>query len=69
MALSILKGTIVYLYEIDTENKYVLRDVFNSHRSVAKYLRISQNTVSRYVKSGGIFKGKYKFSSYLLNMT
>jgi group I intron endonuclease len=66
LALSLLKGTTLYLYEINTENKYVLRDIFNSYRNLAKYLGISQSTVSRYVKSGDIFKGKYKFSSSLL---
>jgi len=65
--LSMLKGTTIYLYEINTENKYVLKDMFNSYRNVAKYLGISQSTVSRYVKSGDIFKGKYKFASSLLN--
>src|SRR5271155_1968976 len=68
LALSMLKGTTVYLYEINTENKYFLRDRFNSYRDVAKYLGISQSTVSRYVKSGDIFKGKYNFSRSLLKI-
>jgi group I intron endonuclease len=67
LSLSMLKGTTIYLYEINTENKYVLKDMFNSYRNVAKYIGISQSTVSRDVKSGDTFKGKYKFSSSLLN--
>jgi hypothetical protein len=41
LALSMLKGTALYHYEIKTENKYVLRDILNSYRNVAKYLGIS----------------------------
>lgn len=61
-----LKGEVLLSPSMPSNNNFILVDKFNSFRSAGKYLNISQSTVSRYIKSGDIFNGKYKFLSSLL---
>jgi group I intron endonuclease len=72
----IAKGQVTYLYKLNTDiitqeakenNNFILVKKFNSIRELGRYLSVSQATVSRYLKSGNIFKNCYKISNTLLN--
>ena len=64
------KGHAVYLYKIDTNISitplslnFIFIEKFNSIRELGRFLKVSQSTISRYLKSGKIFKNCYKISS------
>ena len=70
------RAQITYLYKLNTDittqeakenNNFILVKKFNSIRELGRYLSVSQATVSRYLKSGNIFKNCYKISNTLLN--
>jgi len=70
-ALTISNGTPVYLYKfipnkLNSISHYLFINKFDSIREVGRYLSISQSTVSRYLKSGDLFKNNFKFSYTLL---
>lgn len=48
-------------------NNFVLIKKFNSIRELGKFFNVSHSTISRYLKSGKIFKNCYKISITLLN--
>jgi transcriptional antiterminator len=66
----VAKGHAVYLYKINTNISttplsldFILIEKFNSIRELGRFLKVSQSTISRYLKSGKIFKNCYKISS------
>jgi len=56
-------GNPVYVYEKTTVEGFKLIGNFVSARRAAKYLDISGSTVIKYMRSGEVFKNRYKFSS------
>ena len=71
--LIVAKGHAVYLYKINANistsatrpliSDFILVDKFNSIRELGRFLKVSQSTISSYLKSGKIFKECYKISS------
>lgn len=65
----ISKGQTVYLYKLNTINTaplpsdFIFIEKFNSIRELGRFLKVSQSTISNYLKSGKIFKNCYKISS------
>lgn len=70
------KGHAVYLYKINTNIStsatpaspplsldFIFIEKFNSIRELGRFLKVSQSTIYRYLKSGKIFKNCYKISS------
>jgi len=53
----------VNIYEKCSSEEFKLIGSFVSARRAAKFLEISGSTVVKYMKSGAIFKDRYKFSS------
>jgi len=77
-AISIANGTPVYLYKITPEpenftgaerekEKLILEKTVHSVREAGKFLKISHSTVSKYLKSGALFKIILKICSTKLN--
>ena len=56
-------GNPVYVYEKTTLEGFKLIGHFVSARRAAKFLDMSGSTVIKYMKSGEVFKNRYKFSS------
>ena len=58
--------------QISSENlnqkmeSFLLLKQFTSIREIGKYFNVSHSTISRYIKSGAIFKSKYKISKTLI---
>jgi hypothetical protein len=73
----IARGQITYLYKLNTiintqkdkenNNNFILIKKYNSIRELGRFLGVLQSTISRYIKSGKIFKNCYKISNTLLN--
>ena len=62
LKMSSSRGHLVYIYEkCDTEG-FKLIGSFISIRKAAIYLNIGHSTINSYIKNGGVFKNKYKFS-------
>lgn len=68
------KGQITYLYKLknytaegvkQTKDNYILIKKFYSIRELGRYFKVSQSTISSYLKSGKIFKNCYKISNTL----
>lgn len=57
------QGNPVNIYEKCSSEGFELIGSFVSARRAGKFLEISGSTVVRYMKSGAIFKDRYKFSS------
>ena len=64
--LSSIRGSSVYIYEKSDSEVFQFIGSFVSIRKAAKFLGISDKTVRTYVKSGKIFKDKYKFLRSIL---
>jgi len=60
--MSSKQGTSVYIYEKCDKEEFKLIGDFTSARRAGKFLGASGSTVMKYIKSGEIFKNKYKFS-------
>lgn len=56
-------GNPVYVYEKTTVEGFKLIGNFVSARRAAKFLDMSGSTVIKYMRSGEVFKNRYKFSS------
>jgi group I intron endonuclease len=63
LLMSTKRGNPVNIYEKCTSEGFKLIGSFVSARRASKFLDISGSTVVRYMKSGAIFKDRYKFSS------
>jgi hypothetical protein len=61
--MSCKRGNLVNIYERCDKKGFKLTSSFVSSRRAGKFLGISGSTVVRYMKSGEVFKDKYKFSS------
>ena len=57
------RGNSVNIYEKCSSEGFKLIGSFVSARRAGKFLEISGSTIVRYMKSGAIFKDRYKFSS------
>jgi group I intron endonuclease len=62
LLMSSKRGYSVNIYEKLDQESFKLIGSFVSARRAAKFLNISGSTVNRYLKSGEIYKEKYKFS-------
>ena len=60
--MSSKRGSLVNIYEKCSSEEFKLIGSFVSARRAGKFLEISCSTVVRYMKSGEIFKDRYKFS-------
>lgn len=56
----------VWVYDINNNN-YLNNEPYNSISECSKTLRITRGTISKYIKSGEIFKHKYIFSNIKLD--
>lgn len=63
LLMSQAHGNPVNLYEQNSNGEFTLIGRFMSSRKIAQFLGISCSTVLRHLKSGTIFKNKYKFST------
>jgi group I intron endonuclease len=63
LKMSSVRGNFVNIYEKCTLEGFKLIGSFVSARRAAKFLNMSGSTVIRYMRSGEIFKERYKFSS------
>ena len=63
LLISQAHGNPVNLYEKNSNGEFLLIGRFLSSRKMAQFLGISGSTVLKYLKSGTIFKDKYKFST------
>ena len=63
LLMSTKRGNPVIIYEKCSSEGCELIGRFVSARRAGKFLDISGSTVVRYMKSGAIFKDRYKFSS------
>ena len=63
LLISTKRGNPVNIYEKCESEGVELIGSFVSDRRAGKFLDISGSTVVRYMKSGEIFKDRYKFSS------
>ena len=63
LLMSTNRGNPVNIYEKCSSEGFELIGSFVSARRAGKFLDISGSTVVRYMKSGAIFKDRYKFSS------
>lgn len=73
-AITTALGSKVYIYKLSTDSgmplalatrvkTYLFLNQCDSIREAGRYLNISKGTVARYLKSGELYKGIYKFSS------
>jgi group I intron endonuclease len=62
LLMSSKHGNSVNIYEKSSSKGFELIGSFVSARRAGKFLEISGSTVVRYMKSGEIFKDRYKFS-------
>jgi len=70
LALSIAKGTTIYVYSSD---KSKLIYTFNSARKAAEFFNINHNIILKYAKKGIIYKGLwfffyYKYFNYVITI-
>jgi len=63
LKMSAIRGNPVNIYEKCSSEGFKLIGSFVSARRADKFLDISGSTVIRYMKSGEIFKERYKVSS------
>jgi group I intron endonuclease len=63
LLMSTKRGNPVNIYEKCSSEGFKLIGSFVSARRASKFLDISGSTVVKYMKSGAIFKDRYKFSS------
>lgn len=63
LLMSTKRGKLVNIYEKCSSEGFKLIGSFVSARRAGKFLGISGSTIMRYIKSGAIFKDRYKFSS------
>jgi group I intron endonuclease len=63
LKISKAHGNPVSLYEKDSTGELILIGRFVSARKVAKFIGISGSTVIRHMRSGSIYKNRYKFSN------
>jgi len=63
LLMSTKSGNPLNVYEKCSSEGFKLIGSFVSARRAGKLLEISGSTVVRYMKSGAIFKDRYKFSS------
>jgi group I intron endonuclease len=63
LLMSTKRGNPVKIYEKCSSEGFKLIGSFVSARRAGKFLEISGSTIIRYMKSGAIFKDRYKFSS------
>lgn len=63
LLMSTKHGNPVNIYEKSSSEGFKLIGSFVSARRAGKFLGISGSTIISYMKSGGIFKDRYKFSS------
>jgi len=63
LLMSTKRGNPVNIYEKCSSEGFELIGSFVSARRASKFLDISGSTVVKYMKSGAIFKDRYKFSS------
>ena len=63
LLMSSKRGNPVNIYEKCTSEGFKLIGSFISARRAGKFLGISGSTILRYMKSGMVFKDRYKFSS------
>ena len=63
LKMSSVSGNMVNIYEKCSSEGFKLIGTFVSARRAAKFLDMSGSTVIRYMKSGAIYKDRYKFSS------
>ncbi|KAF2647135.1 hypothetical protein K491DRAFT_615086 [Lophiostoma macrostomum CBS 122681] len=63
LLMSTKRGNPVNVYEKCSSEGFKLIGGFVSARRASNFLDISGSTVVRYMKSGAIFKDRYKFSS------
>jgi hypothetical protein len=56
-------GNPVNIYEKFSSEGFELIGSFVSARRAGKFLSISGSTIIKYMKSGAVFKDRYKFSS------
>lgn len=63
LLMSSKRGNPVNIYEKCTEEGFKLIGSFVSARRAGKFLDISGSTIIKYIKSGAVFKDRYKFSS------
>jgi hypothetical protein len=63
MSKASLRANPVNIYEKCSSEGFKFIGSFVSARRAGKFLEISGSTVVRYMKSGAIFKDRYKFSS------
>lgn len=61
--MSTKRGNTVNVYEKCSSEGFKLIGSFVSARRAAKFLEMSGSTIIKYMKSGAIFKDRYKFSS------
>jgi group I intron endonuclease len=66
----ISRGHAVYLYKLNKNinitplpSDFIFIQKFNSIRELGRFFKVSQSTISSYLKSGKIFKNCYKISS------
>ena len=63
LKMSIVRGNPVNIYEKCSVEGFKLIGSFVSARRAGKFLEISGSTVISYMRSGAVFKDRYKFSS------
>jgi group I intron endonuclease len=63
LKMSTVRGNPINIYEKCSSEGFKLIGSFVSARRAAKFLDISGSTVIKYMRSGEIFKERYKFSS------
>lgn len=63
LLMSTKRGNPVNIYEKCSSEGFKLIGSFVSARRAGKFLEISGSTIQKYMKSGAIFKDRYKFSS------
>ena len=61
--MSEAKGTTIFLYSLELE----LLSTFTSIKIAANLLNAGETTISKYIKSGAVFREKYILSSVLLD--
>ncbi len=63
LSISKAHGNPVDLYEKNSIGGFTLIGKFTSARKIAKFINISGSTVLKYMRTGNLFKNKYKFLS------
>lgn len=59
--------TLVYkLYNIYSLDNVLIK-IFPSKTAAAKWLIVNESSVRRYVKSGNVFNGKYRLTTFLID--